>query len=187
MAKKIKMKSRKQFLTTMGLGLTGIAMGKNPVRLENNDLPQLEFAFTAAITLGTVQELGNTPHGRRRIIPITGGTFEGPAIKGTVEPGGADWQIIRADNVAELDAQYTLKTDDGVFIYIRNKGYRHGPAEVLQRLSKGEAVDPKEYYFRAAPVFETASEKYNYLNKFIYIASGERKKDSVVIHFYKVL
>jgi hypothetical protein len=181
------MKSRKQFLTTMGLGITGMAFGKNLIQIEKDELPQLEFAFIATVTLGAIQEVGNTPHGRRRIIPITGGTFEGPAIKGTVEPGGADWQIIRADNVAELDAQYTLKTDDGFFIYIRNKGYRHGPVEVLQRLAKGEEVNPKEYYFRAAPVFETASEKYNYLNKYIYIASGERKKDSVVIHFYKVL
>ena len=134
-----------------------------------------------------VQDLGNTPHGHRRIIHITGGAFDGPAIKGTVEPGGADWQIIRADNVAELDAQYTLKTDDGVFIFIRNKGYRHGPAEVLQRLAKGEAVDPREYYFRAVPVFETASEKYNYLNKFIYIVTGERKANNVVIDFFKIL
>jgi hypothetical protein len=185
--KKNKMKNRKQFLTTIGLGITGIAMGKNKIHFENEELPKLEFAFTATITLGAIQELGNTPHGRRRIIPITGGTFKGPAIKGTVESGGADWQIVRADNVAELDAQYTLKTDDGVLIYVRNKGYRHGPAEVLQRLAKGEAVNPKEYYFRATPVFETASEKYNYLNKYIYIASGERKKDSVVINFYKVL
>ncbi len=181
------MKNRKQFLTTLGLGITGIATGKTQIHFDNEELPKLEFAFTATITLGVIQEVGNTPHGRRRIIPITGGTFEGPAIKGTVEPGGADWQIIRADNVAELDAQYTLKTDDGVLIYIRNKGYRHGPAEVLQRLAKGETVNPKEYYFRATPFFETASEKYNYLNKYIYIASGERKKDSVVINFYKVL
>ena len=147
----------------------------------------MEFAFTAHITLGTVQELGDTPHGRRRIIPITGGIFEGPAIKGTVEPGGADWQIIRADNVAELDATIHVKNRRWCAYLYKNKGYRHGPPEVIERLSKGEAVDPKEYYFRATPVFETASEKYNYLNKYIYIASGERKKDSVVIHFYKVL
>jgi Protein of unknown function (DUF3237) len=181
------MKNRKQFLTTIGLGITGMAMGKNRIHLQNDELPKLEFAFTATITLGAIQEVGNTAHGRRRIIPITGGIFEGPAIKGTVEPGGADWQIIRADNVAELDAQYTLKTEDGVFIYIVNKGYRHGAAEVLQRLAKGETVSPKDYYFRTTPVFETASEKYDYLNKYIYIASGERKKESVIIHFYKVL
>jgi hypothetical protein len=163
------MKSRKQFLTTIGLGITGMALGKNRIHLQKDELPKLEFAFTATIMLGAIQEVGNTAHGRRRIIPIVGGRFEGPAIKGTVEPGGADWQIIRTDNVAELDAHYTLKTEDGVFIYIINKGYRHGPAEVLQRLAKGDTVNPKEYYFRTTPVFETASEKYDYLNKYIYI------------------
>jgi len=181
------MKNRKQFLTTMGLGLTGVALGKSPVQQGNDDLPKLEFAFKATVTLDKLQDLGNTPHGHRRIIPITGGSFEGPRIQGTVVPGGADWQIIRADNVAELSAQYTLKTDDGALIYITNKGYRHGPATVMQRLAKGEAVDPKEYYFRATPFFETASEKYDYLNKYIYICTGERKMDSVVLNFYKVL
>jgi Protein of unknown function (DUF3237) len=169
------MRSRKKFLTTVGVGLAGVVLGSNRGSQKVGTAPQLEFAFTANITLGTVQEVGDTPHGRRRIIPITGGFFEGPSIRGTVEPVGADWQIIRPDNVAELE------------IYIVNKGYRHGPAEVIQRLAKGEPVDPNEYYFRASPVFETASEKYNYLNKYVYLASGERKKESVVIHFYKVL
>lgn len=181
------MKNRKEFLISMGLGLASITLAKASIHLENTELPKLEFAFTANITLDSAQEVGNTPHGRRRIIPITGGTFEGPAIKGTVEAGGADWQIIRADNVAELNAKYTLKTNDDALIYIENKGYRHGSAEVLQRLAKGEPVDVKEYYFRTTPVFETASKKYDYMNKYIYIASGERKKDSVIIHFYKVL
>jgi len=180
------MKTRKQFLTTIGAGLAGAAMGSHQMTPTLTD-PRLEFAFTATITLGTVQEVGLTPHGKRRVIPITGGTFAGPLINGTVEPGGADWQIVRGDNVAELDAQYTLMTDDGIFIYIKNRGYRHGPAEVLQRLAKGEPVDSKEYYFRTAAVFETASEKYDYLNKHVYIATAERKKESVIIHFYKVV
>ena len=181
------MKTRKQFLTSIGVGLAGVAMGSKHPNIPISTDPQLQFAFTATITLGVVQEMGVTPHGKRRVIPIAGGSFSGPAIKGTVEPGGADWQIVRADNVAELDAQYTLKTDDGIFIFIKNKGYRHGSAEVLQRLAKGEAVNPEEYYFRTVPVFEVSSEKYDYLNKYIYIATAERKKDSVIIHFYKVL
>lgn len=181
------MKTRKHFLTAIGVSITSLATGKSLFKIEHEDVPKLEFAFTATISLGTVKELGNTQHGRRRIISITGGSFKGPAIKGIVEPGGADWQIIRADSVAELDARYTLKTDDGALIYVSNKGYRHGPAEAMQRLAKGEAVNPKEYYFRTTPFFETAAEKYNYLNKSIYIASGERKSDSVVINFFKVL
>ena len=92
-------------MTVVGAGLAGVAMGGHKVMTAVAIDPQLEFAFTATITLGIVQEMGVTPHGKRRVIPITGGTFAGPAIKGTVEPGGADWQIVRADNVAELDAQ----------------------------------------------------------------------------------
>ena len=177
------METRKQFLTTFGAGITSMAIGGNAL----SDVPQLEFTFTATITLGVVQEVGATPHGQRRIIPITGGSFEGPAMKGTVEPGGADWQVIRPDRVVELDARYTLKTDDGVLIYIVNKGYRHGSVEVLQRLSRGEVVDPKEYYFRTTPLFETASDRYDFLNKHIFVATAERKSDRVIIHFYKVL
>ena len=181
------MKSSKQFLKPIAPGLTGNSFGNSLVQTGNVDLPKLEFAFKAIILLGNLQDLGNTPHGHRRIIPIKGGSFEGPGLKGTVVAGGADWQIIRGDNVAELNAQYTLKTDDGALIYITNKGYRHGPAAVLQRLAMGKTVDPREYYFRAVPFFETAAEKYDYLNKYIFIASGERKKDSVWIDFYKIL
>lgn len=147
----------------------------------------MEFAFKAFITLDPVHDIGNTPHGHRRIIPISGGNFEGPNIKGTVVPGGGDWQIVRDDNVAELTAQYTLKTDDGALIYITNKGYRHGPPDVLARLSNGEAVNPSEYYFRAVPFFETSVKKYDYLNRYIYIATGERQARAVVIDFYKIL
>lgn len=179
-----KMKTRKQFLTTLGLGMAGVSLGHEYAPLPL--VPTVEFAFTAHVSLGTVQDVGETPHGHRRIIPITGGTFEGPAIKGTVEPGGADWQIIRHDQVVELEAKYTLKTNDGVFIYVINKGYRHGPQKVLQRISAGEVVDPSEYYFRTSATFETASGKYADFNKFIFISSGERNKDSAVIHFYKI-
>ena len=84
--------------------------------------------------MATAQELGATPLGRRRVIPITGGRFSGERLSGRVLPGGADWQVIRADGVADLDARYTLETADGALIYVRNKGYRHGPDEVIKRL-----------------------------------------------------
>lgn len=148
---------------------------------------RLNFAFSAEITLGPVLELGPTGHGQRRIIPITGGTFNGPEFNGVVLSGGADWQIVRQDNVAELDARYTLKTDDGALIYISNKGYRHGPAEILSKISKGEDVDPGQYYFRTAATFETSAEKYQWLTRTIVIATAERKKDKVLIDFYKVI
>jgi Protein of unknown function (DUF3237) len=182
------MKNRRQFLTTAGLGVAAVALGNNYALPGTDDnKPQLEFAFSAKITLDSIKDLGDTPHGHRRIIPITGGSFEGPAIKGTVVPGGADWQIIRNDGVVELNAIYTLQTDDGALIYINNKGYRNASPEVAKRIASGEQVSPKEYYFRTTPFFETAAAKYDYLNKYIFVCSAERKKDHVLINFYKVL
>lgn len=178
--------ARRSFLTTAGLGLLGSAIA-SPSDQNTEDVLNMEFAFKTEITLGKPMELGNTQHGNRRIIPITGGSFEGHLIKGTVVPGGADWQVVRSDGVAELEAKYTLQTNDDILIYVLNRGYRHGPPEVMQRLAKGEQVDPKEYYFRCTPVFETSSEKYNWLNRYIFIATGERKADRVILDFYKLL
>ncbi len=112
-----------------------------------------EYAFELRATVDTPQEVGDTPAGRRRFIPITGGTFEGPKLKGTILPGGADAQVIRNDGVTDLVARYTLKVDDGTLIYVVNRGLRHGPPEVMQRLMRGESVDPAAYYFRTTPVF----------------------------------
>ena len=106
----------------------------------------LQPLLRAEITLAPPQELGETPLGRRRVIPITGGSFRGEKLAGRVLPGGADWQLIRSDGVAELDARYTLETSDGALIYVNNFGYRHGPAEILQRLAAGDPVDPSLYY-----------------------------------------
>ncbi len=149
--------------------------------------PKLELIFEAKVTLDPPQDLGITTYGKRRIIPITGGTFEGPNMKGTVLPGGADWQTVRADGSADLEARYTLKTDDGILIYIQNKGIRHAKPEVLTRLAKGEKVDPKEYYMRTAATFEVADGKYAWLNKAVVISTGARMADHVLLRFYKVL
>ena len=149
--------------------------------------PTLELIFEAKVTLDPVQELGITTYGKRRIIPITGGTFQGAHIKGVVLPGGADWQTVRSDGTADLEARYTLKTDDGVLIYIQNKGVRHAKPEVLARLAKGEKVDPKEYYMRTAASFEVADGKYAWLNKSVVVCVGARMADHVLLRFYKVL
>lgn len=148
--------------------------------------PSLEFIFEAKVTLDTVQELGITTYGKRRIIPITGGSFEGPNIKGSIVPGGADWQTVRADGTADLEARYTLKTDDGALIYIQNRGIRHAKPEVLKRMARGEKVDPSEYYMRTSATFEVAEGKYNWLTKTVIISTGARMKDHVVLKFYKV-
>jgi len=146
----------------------------------------LEPLLKAEITLAPAQELGGTPLGRRRIIPITGGGFSGERLSGRVLPGGADWQVIRADGVADLDARYTLETHDGALIYVRNRGYRHGPAEVMRRLAAGEAVDPASYYMRTTPLFETGDERYAWLNRLVCVGTGERRPAAVVLEVFEV-
>lgn len=150
--------------------------------------PELEFIFEATVTLDPPREVGITKYGKRRIIGINGGTFEGPNIKGEVLPGGADWQTVREDGTADLVATYSLKTDDGVIIFIENKGIRTAPKEILARLAKGEDVPASEYYMRTSASFEVDTEsKYNWLNKSIVISTGMRKANSVILRFYKVL
>jgi len=147
---------------------------------------QLESLLKADITLAAPQELGESPLGRRRIINITGGTFRGERLSGKVLPGGADWQVVRSDGVADLDARYTLETQDGALIYVRNHGYRHGPADVLKKLSSGEEVDPSLYYMRTTPLFETGDARYAWLNRLICVGTGARKKSSVHLEIFEV-
>lgn len=149
-------------------------------------VPALKLLYTSMVTIAAPLALGATPHGERRIINITGGSFAGPLLSGRILPGGADWQIVRSDGVAEVEARYTLETDDGALIYVSNWGYRHGPEEVMRRLSSGDQVDPQEYYFRTAPKFETAAAGYGWLNGIICVATGERRADEVVITVYEV-
>jgi len=149
--------------------------------------PQLEFAFEAVAEIGTPQEMGATPHGRRRVIPVLGGRFEGPKMRGRILPGGADWQILREDGTAELDARYTLETDQGALIYVSNRGLRHGPPDVLKRLNSGQTVDPASYYFRTVAQFETGAPELRWLTDAIFVASAERYPERVVVRFWKLL
>ncbi len=149
-------------------------------------VPTLEFLYASSIEIAATLDFGGTPHGQRRIINILGGTFSGPKLSGRVLPGGADWQVVRSDGIVEVDARYTLETHDGALIYITNWGLRHGPPEVIRRLSAGETVDPREYYFRTTPKFETAVAGYAWLNGLIAVASGERRADAVLITVYAV-
>ena len=147
---------------------------------------RLEPLLSAEVTLAPAQELGAAPTGRRRIIGITGGHFHGARLSGRVLPGGADWQVIRADGVAHLDARYTLETGDGALIYVRNEGYRHGPREVLEKLAAGMPVDPELYYMRTTPWFETGDERYAWLNRIVSVGTGERRADSVKLDLFEV-
>jgi hypothetical protein len=148
--------------------------------------PALRLLYTSRIEIQSPVQVGQSPYGQRRIINITGGSFHGPRMTGTVLAGGADWQFVRHDGVTELEARYTLKTDDGAFISVVNWGLRHGPREVMERLLAGEKVDPAEYYFRTTPKFETGAEKYHWLNRTIAVATGERKANEVIITVYEV-
>ena len=147
---------------------------------------RLQNLFRAEITLGPPQELGAAPLGVRRVIPITGGRFRGERLSGRVLAGGADWQLIRSDGVAELDARYALETADGALIYVRNRGYRHGPREVLARLAAGENVDPGLYYMRTTPLFETGDERYAWLNRIVAVATAARRTAAVELEVYEV-
>ncbi len=150
-------------------------------------LPELEFIFSAHVTVDPPLELGDIGKGGRRIIPITGGEFSGPQLRGMVLPGGADWQILRSDGVAELEARYTLRTDDGALIYVRNHALRHGPPEVIAALAAGRPVDPTSYYFRGATFFETSAGRYAWLGKHIVVCTGERESKGVKLKFFQML
>ena len=145
-----------------------------------------EFLCKIEVSLEVARELGDTPLGRRRIIGITGGRFSGPRLSGRILPGGADWQLIRPDGVAMLDARYTLETTDGALIYVNNKGYRHGPKEAMERLARNEEVDPALIYTRSTPWFETADARYDWLNRTVCVASGARRPATVEFEFYEV-
>jgi hypothetical protein len=121
------------------------------------------------------------------MIPINGGYFKGPNIKGNVLPGGYDFQLMRTDHVLEIDARYVLQTDDGEMITIVNRGLRHGPPELMEQMARGEAVSPSLYYFRSIPLFETGSKKYEWLIRALFVATGVRKSDEVTISVYKIL
>jgi Protein of unknown function (DUF3237) len=149
-------------------------------------LPQLEFMFRASVAVAPPRSLGRTPLGERRIIDITGGEVSGPKLSGRILPGGADWQILRADGVAVLEARYTIEAEDGSLIYVQNFGYRHGPANVIARIAEGDSVDPKHYYFRGAPVFETSAPGHDWLNRTIAVCSGARTRERVILDFYAI-
>jgi hypothetical protein len=149
---------------------------------------QSEFLFQIDLTIAPPQSLGATPFGERRIVTVTGGSFEGPKLRGTVVPNsGGDWILVRADGATQLDVRITLETDDGAPIYMTYRGIRAGPPEVIERLNRGEPVDPSEYYFRTAPWFETGSEKYGWLNRIVCVALGERLPIGPRYRVYQIL
>ncbi len=149
---------------------------------------QTRHLFTLTADVPRITDLGATPAGSRRIATVTGGVFKGERLSGTIHaaPGG-DWILVRPDGATVLDVRITLETDDRQLIYMTYRGIRHGPAEVMARLAQGEAVDPASYYFRTTPAFETASPKYDWLNRIVAVATGRREKSGPVYEVYEVL
>ena len=151
--------------------------------------PALEtkYVFTITAHIGGVTSAGEIGHGVRRIIPIVGGEVRGEDVNGKVCAFGADFQIIRPSELIELEARYAFETDDGAVVYVENRGIRFGPVDLLQRLKRGEAVDPKLIYFRTMPRFETGAGKYRWLMENIFVGSAARHADRVVIDVHQVL
>ena len=148
---------------------------------------ETKYVFTITALIGPVTTAGEIGHGVRRIIPIIGGEVRGPDVNGKVLAFGADFQIIRPNELIDLEARYAFETDDGATVYVENRGIRFGPVELLQKLRRGEAVDPKLIYFRTVPKFETGDEKYRWLMQHIFVASAARHADRVVIDVHMVL
>jgi hypothetical protein len=146
------------------------------------------FAFEAHVTVDTPLVVGPATLGLRRVVPITGGSVSGPRLNGRVVPGGADWQFVRSDGVLVVEAKYTLESSDGVLIMVTNRGMRHGPAAVIERMARGEAVDPQDYYFRTSAEFEApVASAYAWLNRAIFIGVAERTAKAAIIRFHEVM
>ena len=149
--------------------------------------PRLTKIFRLEASLGEALDVGNVAQGRRRIVPLSGGTFAGPELNGTLVPGSsADWQIVLPDGTALGDIRYTLQTDHGDLLYVRSHGVRHGSAEVLARLGRGEDVDASEYVFRTSTQIETAGHDLDWLNKGVFISVAGRQSGGVIYEVYLV-
>lgn len=146
--------------------------------------PPLSFFADLAVQVGSPQEIGHVARGRRRLIPILGGRAVGDGWEARVLPGGADFQLVVSDTLAELDARYVLETDAGELIYVQNRAIRSGPPELMARLVRGEPVDPALIYFRCSPSFETTSQALGWINERMFVGSGERHPDKVVMRFF---
>jgi hypothetical protein len=157
-------------------------MSASPGSLRSRPLFRLE------IELHPIQEIGATPAGSRRVVPVSGGRFEGERVRGVILPhAGSDWLLERADGSFQQDVRLTLATDDGALVLMSYRGVRRGSAEVSARLARGEAVGPSEYYLRTAPFFETSAPKYLWLNTIVSVGLGERLPNGAAYEVFEVL
>lgn len=148
--------------------------------------PELAFFADVRAEVDVPLEVARTPKGLRRVVPITGGNAQGVGWQARILPGGADFQLVTSDSVATLEAHYVLETDGGDRIYVRNHAIRRAPPEVTARLLRGEPVDPAQVYFRCQPSFETSAPALSWINDHLFVGSGVRLPDAVLLSFYSV-
>lgn len=149
--------------------------------------PRLDLIYRLEATVGDPQDVGRISAGHRRIVPLTGGTFNGPDLRGTLLPAAsADWQVILPDDTTLGDVRYTLQTHRGDLLYVKSQGVRHGSPGVLERLGRGEDVDAGEYTFRTSVTVETGADDLDWLNRGIFIGVGGRQPGGVIYEVYLV-
>jgi hypothetical protein len=149
--------------------------------------PELSHVCVIEAIVGPLRDLGATPRGHRRIVPILGGAVRGPRLEAQVLPGGADWQYLRSDGVVELVARYSILTKDGIEIAVINRGLRRAAPEAMERIARGEAVDPALVYCRTTPQFEAPAGSYEWLSRSVFIGNAERMPDTVRIGVFEVM
>lgn len=148
--------------------------------------PSLVPVFSIAAEVAPALEVGPTPAGERRLIPIVGGTVSGPRLSGTILPGGVDYQSIRDEGLADIHARYVIETEAGQRVYVENTGIRRGPPELIARMKRGEPVDPSLIYFRTVPRFETGAPELSWLMRSIFVCAGTRLPDRVLLDIFEV-
>lgn len=163
-----------------------VVSGEGPQWIDDRLRPGLELVFEAHGRLGPQVAIGSIPAGEARVIDVESGPFSGPRIRGELFGGGADWQVTRPDGVTQVDAQYGLRTHDGVVIRCRNRGLRHGPPEVMQQLAAGADVDPAAYYFRTVPEFVAPAGDYAWLNESVFVGTGARSRDAIRLWVWRI-
>ncbi len=148
--------------------------------------PELKFFADLSVQVDKPQEVGKTHHGVRRVIPILGGTVQAQGWRGRVLSGGADFQLLLGPSMAELDARYVIETDAGDMIFVTNRAVRTASPEVMAKIIRGELVDPSTVYFRCSPSFETASPALSWIAERLFVGTGARHPDKVVMRFFEV-
>lgn len=148
--------------------------------------PALEHVADLIVRVAEPIEIGTIAGNLRRVIPIAEGAVLGPKLRGKVLAGGADSQMLRSDGITDLEARYVIETDDRRLIYVENSGIRYRPPELMEKLRRGEIVDPAMIYFRSTPRFETAAPEYQWLMQSLFLCSGARFPDRVELRYFRV-